>query len=120
MKMLRALLKAEGGAAQPMRAGRVKEVSTQIEQILASCEAARSVGEGEWRFEEEPAASLLVELGEAVIDLERVTRVKIRNGVATIVAARETHFLPAERLVGLKVAGNALGPGSGARRAGFV
>ncbi len=90
-----------------------------IVSLLSACEAARPAGEGGWIVADDTSLSLLAELGRGLVALERVRRVQLREGVAIVVTAKETHYLPAARLVGLKVQGTPAGLGP-KPRAGFV
>lgn len=90
-----------------------------IVDLLSACEAAEPAGEGVWTVAEDTPVSLLVELGRGLVALERVRRVQLRQAVAIVITAKETHYLPASRLVGLKLQGTPAGLAS-RQRAGFV
>jgi hypothetical protein len=90
----------------------------RIASMLAACGLATLEAEGEWKVTEEDALSVLVELGDQVVGIERVSKLSLRGDFAVLHTAKDLHYLPIERLVGLKVAA-AVAQGS-RKRAGFV
>jgi len=94
-------------------------VTKRIEEMLGRVPGGTTPGAGEWCFAEEPAVTLLVEVGQGLLPLAHVVRCAIRGEIAEIATTRELHLFPIDRLVGLRVATPPSGHGGG-KRAGFM
>ena len=92
-------------------------MSNRIVDLVTASQVAVSGGDGDWRIDDGHAVTILLELGRSVVSLEKVTRIQVRGDLVVVYSSKETHYLPAERVVGLKVEGPA--PGQSTTRAGF-
>lgn len=93
-------------------------MSTLLEELLVVSKVASPDGEARWTIADDPAVTIFVEAGRGLVSVERVTHVAIWGSIAELGTPRETHYVPVDRIVGLKVAGDAAGKAG--VRAGFV
>ncbi len=81
------------------------KMSVKVETLLDACPELERAGDGAWEARGlEP--TLLVVLGRSVVGLEKVEEIALTQGILVVKGAKETHYLPEDALVGVKVEGH--------------